>query len=213
MGCGLRPFLRLHQNADSLHGGEHYDTIKRIEAGKGREHYGAKTPVSVLHGGAAACGDRLPPLREDFRGMQPGGLPAGGHGAGRALHRGRDAQSGRRGCAVQRRGESGRLPGDHQGVPACHPFCGAGGGLHPAPQAGERSTVQDHPHGFCRPVPRHPARYPRQRSGSRAGCGGSQQHRVCSAGKPRRHTAGAVAGKPPRPGAGRGCLRHAAPGV
>ena len=213
MGCGPRSFLLLHQNADSLHGGEHYDTIKCIEAWKGREHYGAKTPVSVLHGGTAACGDRLSPLREDLRGMQPGGLPAGGHGAGRALHRGRDAQSGRRGCAVQRRGESGCFPGDHQRVPARHPFCGTGCGLRPAPQAGERGTVQDHPHGLCRSVPRHPAHYPRQWSGGCAGCGGSQQHRVCGAGKPGRHPAGAVAGKPSRSGAGRGGLRHAVPGV
>ena len=213
MGCGPRSFLLLHQNADSLHGGEHYDTIKCIEAWKGREHYGAKTPVSVLHWGTAACGDRLPPLWEDLRGMQPGGLPAGGHGAGRALHRGRDAQSGRRGRAVQRRGESGCFPGDHQRVPACHPFCGAGCGLHPAPQAGQRSTVQDHPHGLCRPVPRHPTHYPRQRSGGRAGRGGGQQYRVCGAGKLRRHPAGAMAGKSSRSGAGRGCLRHAAPGV
>ena len=213
MGCVPRSFLLSQQNADSLHGGEHYDTIKCIEAGKGREHYGAKTPVSVLHWGAAACGDRLPPLREDSGGLQPGGLPAGGHGAGWALYRGRDAQSGRRGCAVQRRGESGRFPGDHQGVSARHPFCGAWGGLHPAPQAGQRSAVQDHPHGLCRPVPRHPAHYPRQRSGGSAGRGGGQQHRVCGAGKLRRYSAGAVAGKPSRPGAGRGCLRHAAPGV
>ena len=213
MGCGPRSFLRLHQNADSLHGGEHYDKIKSIEAWKGREHYGAKTPVSVLHWGTAACGNRLPPLREDLRGLQPGGLPAGGHGAGWALYRGRDAQSGRRGCAVQRCGESGRFPGDHQGVPARHPFCGAGCGLHPTPQAGQRSAVQDHPHGLCRPVPRHPAYYPRQRLGGRAGRGGSQQHRVCGAGKPRRHPAGAMVGKPLRPGAGRGGLRHAAPGV
>ena len=213
MGCGPRSFLLLHQNADSLHGGEHYDTIKCIEAWKGREHYGAKTPVSVLHGGTAACGDRLPPLWEDLRGMQPGGLPAGGHGAGRALHCGRDAQSGRRGRAVQRRGESGCFPGDHQRVPARHPFCGAGCGLRPAPQAGERGTVQDHPHGLCRSVPRHPAHYPRQRSGGCAGCGGSQQHRVCGVGKPGRHPAGAVAGKSSRSGADRGGLRHAAPGV
>ena len=81
------------------------------------------------------------------------------------------------------------------------------------PKTGERGAVQDHPHGLCRPVPRHPAHYPRQRSGSRAGRGGSQQHRVCGAGKPRRHPAGAVAGKPSCPGAGRGGLRHAAPGV
>ena len=213
MGCGPRSFLLLHQNADSLHGGEHYDTIKCIEAWKGREHYGAKTPVSVLHGGTAACGDRLSPLREDLRGMQPGGLPAGGHGAGRALHRGRDAQSGRRRRAVQRRGESGWLPSDHQGVPARHPVCRARGGLHPTPQAGQRSTVQDHPHGLCRPVPRRPAHYPRQRSGGRAGRGGGQQYRVCGAGKLRRHPAGAMAGKSSRSGAGRGGLRHAAAGV
>lgn len=61
-----------------------------------------------------------------------------------------------------------------------------------------------------RAIQRH---YPRQRSGSRAGRGGSQQHRVCGAGKPRRHPAGAMAGKPSRSGAGRGCLRYAAPGV
>ena len=40
-----------------------------------------------------------------------------------------------------------------------------------------------------------------------------QQHRVCGAGKLRRHPAGAMAGKSSRSGAGRGCLRHAAPGV
>ena len=56
-------------------------------------------------------------------------------------------------------------------------------------------------------------RITRQRSGGRAGRGGGQQHRVCGAGKLRRHPAGAMAGKSSRSGAGRGGLRHAAPGV
>ncbi len=52
---------------------------------------------------------RLSPLREDLRGMQPGGQPAGGHAVGRAVYRGRDAERRRRGHPVPGRGEHGRF--------------------------------------------------------------------------------------------------------
>lgn len=59
-------------------------------------------------------------------GRNPGGQPAGGHAAGRAVYRGRDAEHRRRGHPVPGRGEHRAVPGDHQGVYAPDAVGGAG---------------------------------------------------------------------------------------
>ena len=173
----------------------------------------AQDPLPVLPGRAGGGSGRLSPLQAQFCGAQPGRSPAGGHPAGGTVYRGGDAEPGRGGHPLPGCGEPGPLPGDHQGIFSHHPVGGAGQRLAAAPQARQRSAAQDHPDGFCGPVPLDPADHPRHRPGSGAGCGGGQQHRLCGAGKPRRHPPGPVAGQAEKERHPRGRLRHAAAGV
>ena len=124
---------------------------------------------SILYAGAGSGGGAVSPLRPGTCRAQPGGQSSGRHCAGRPVYRGRHPERGRRGHPLPGRGEQRPLPGDHQGVYAPDAGGRAGEGLHPPPEAGQRGAVQDHPDGFCRPLPLHPAHHPGQRPGGRAG--------------------------------------------
>ena len=136
----------------------------------------------------------MSPLRPGACRAQPGGQSSGRHCAGRPVYRGRHPERGRRGHPLPGRGEQRPLPGDHQGVYAPDAGGRAGEGLHPPPEAGQRSAVQDHPDGFCRPLPLHPAHHPGQRPGGRAGRLRREQHGLRRHGEPRRLSAPEVAG-------------------
>lgn len=124
------------------------------------------------------------PLRPGTCRAQPVGQSSGRHRAGRPVYRGRHPERGRRGHPLPGRGEQRPFPGDHQGVYAPDAGGRAGEGLHPPPEAGQRSAVQDHPDGFCRPLPLHPAHYPGQRPGGRAGRLRREQHGLRRHGEP-----------------------------
>ena len=185
----------------------------RLHCERGKADGRAHDPLPVLPGRAGRGGRRLPPLQAQLCRPQPHRGPAGGHPAGRPLHDGRDAEHRRGGHPLPRGGKPGQLPGDHQGVPAHHPFGRAGDGLSAAPQARQRGAAQDHPDGLWGPVPLHPAHHPGHRPGGGAGRGGGQQHRLRRAGKPRRRAPGPVAGQAEKPGDPRAGLRHAQAGV
>ena len=170
-----------------------YNNLKQTTMKRGGAH-GSKTHLPVLHGRAGEPGVGVPALRRGTGRAQPGGQPAGGHAAGRAVYRGRDAEHRRRGHPVPGRGEHRAVPGDHQGVYAPDAVGGAGHGRAAPAQAGQRGAVQDHPDGLCRSLPLHPAHHPRKRSGGCAGRVRGEQHRLRCDGKPRRHPAAAVAG-------------------